>query len=349
MARVVKRGKSYRVEVSNYKRGVNHRLTKTFKSKAEADRWAMQMEIAKGNGVDLARREDTFAKYFENWVYIVKQKDVRPSTFMNYTRTIPIVKNLFKDIKLSDLNDLVVQNKIDIYGETHSRKTTTEVLLKIRTALRYAYGRGLLSSDFAGLVKTRGKETENRNIALSITEFKKLRSYLLVNSKNDFEILVLLALETGARRGELLGIKKEDVYEYGVRILRSISPHTDDTRLKTKHSKREVSINKDVYSLLMNVGIKEHGYLFETDGFHQSADLAKLLNKLEIPRTTFHGLRDTHASFLFSNDNIRLDFISKRLGHNSLLTTQNYYLQLMPEKKHQQDADALELLNSLKD
>ena len=29
------------------------------------------------------------------------------------------------------------------------------------------------------------------------------------------------------------------------------------------------------------------------------------------------------------------------------MTTQKYYLELMPEKKHQQDADALNLLDSL--
>jgi len=49
---------------------------------------------------------------------------------------------------------------------------------------------------------------------------------------------------------------------------------------------------------------------------------------------------------LFSKE-ISIDYISRRLGHNSILTTQNYYLELMPEKKHQQDADALELLNDL--
>jgi len=74
--------------------------------------------------------------------------------------------------------------------------------------------------------------------------------------------------------------------------------------------------------------------------------LQKLLKKLDLPKTTFHGLRDTHASFLFSQE-IDIAYISQRLGHNSIQTTQNYYLELMPEKKHQQDADALSLLSSL--
>lgn len=347
MATITKRGNSYRVEISNYKHGVNNRITKTFPTKTEAKRWAMQNEIAKGDGIDLARRQDTFAEFFENWVYIVKKNDVRPATFLNYTRTIPIVKHLFKDVQLRDLNDIVVQSKIDEYGENHSRKTTTEVLLKIRTALRYAYGRGLITTDFAGLIKTRGKELDKRNKALSITDFKILRSYLLENPDTDFKILALLALETGARRGELLGLRVEDIYKFGIKIQRSISPHTEDTRLKTKHSKRDVSINKDIYEILLSVTPKNNGYLFASDGFHQSADLAKILNELGLPKTTFHGLRDTHASFLFSNDSIRLDYISKRLGHSSIQTTQNYYLELMPEKKHQQDADALDLLNSL--
>ena len=78
----------------------------------------------------------------------------------------------------------------------------------------------------------------------------------------------------------------------------------------------------------------------------QSRYLQELLKKLEITKTTFHGLRDSHATFLFSK-NISLDYISRRLGHNSILTTQEYYLSLMPEKKHQQDADALNFLDEL--
>lgn len=63
------------------------------------------------------------------------------------------------------------------------------------------------------------------------------------------------------------------------------------------------------------------------------------MKKLDIHKTTFHSLRDTHTSFLFSQD-IDIAYVSKHLGHINIQTTQNYYLELMPEKKHQQDADA---------
>lgn len=346
MPSIIKRGKKYRVQISLYKHGQHKKLTKTFESKQEAKRWALENELEKGNGKQLAERTTSFADFFENWIHIIKKNDVKETTFQNYQRTSNIVKKLFGDIQLKDLNDIVVQRKIDEYAKTHSRKTTHEVLLKIKTALRDAYARGYLATDFASLVKTRGKELEKRNKALSITDLKKLRSYVIQHTDNEFNILVLLALETGMRRGELLGVRPENIFKYGIEVRRSISPTSEDTSLKTKNSKRDISINKEVFDILKTIPIKENGYLFDPDGFHQSAALEKLLKKLDIPRTTFHGLRDTHASFLFSQD-IDIAYVSKRLGHINIQTTQNYYLELMPEKKHQQDADALNLLNSL--
>lgn len=261
-------------------------------------------------------------------------------------RTITIIETLFNDIQLKNLNDIVIQRKLDIYAHTHSKKTTKELMLKIRGALKYAYARGLISNDFGHLLKAKGKDLEKKNVPLSITELKKLRHYCLSNQENEFNVLVLLALETGARRGELLGITKDDIFKYGIKIRRSISPTNSDISLKTKHSKRDITVNKDIYKALCKLSSHKTNYVFNTDGFQQSKKLHDLLKKLDIQKTTFHGLRDTHASFLFSKD-ISIDYISRRLGHNSVLTTQNYYLELMPEKKHQQDADALNLLNEL--
>src|SRR5699024_11594841 len=145
-------------------------------------------------------------------------------------------------------------------------------------------------------------------------DFKKLRIYVINNSQHDFHLLVLLALKTVCRRGELLAIKPESIYEYGTKVRHSISPTSEDTSLKTDNAKRDVPINKEVYDLIRKIPLKENGYIFNFDGFKQSAMLAELLKKLNIEKTTFHGLRDTHASFLFSQD-IDIVYVSKRLGH----------------------------------
>lgn len=261
----------------------------------------------------------------------MKRYDVKETTFQNYERAAKVIDNLFGDIKLKDLNDIVVQKKIDYYAKTHSRKTTHEVLLKIKTALRDAYSRGYIPNDFTRLVKTRGIEAPKRNKSLSITNFKKLRNYVINHYETEFHLLVLLALETGMRRGELLAIKPESLYKYAIKVRHSISPTSEDTSLKTQNAKRDVSINKEVYKLLLTIPVKGNGYIFSFDGFKQSEMLAKLLKKLDIEKTTFHGLRDTHASFLFSQD-IDIVYVSKRLGHVNIQTTQNYYLELMPEK-----------------
>src|SRR5699024_7187437 len=186
----------------------------------------------------------------------------------------------------------------------HSRKTTHEVLLKIKTALRDAYARGYIANDFTSLVKTRGVNPPKRNKALSITNFRKLRNYVLNHPEDEFNLLVLLALETGMRRGELLAIKPESLYEYGIKVRHSISPTSDDTSLKTQNAKRDVSINKEVYELIRQIPVKDNGYIFNNRTFNQSARLAQILKKLKIPRTTLDRkstrLNSSHVSISYA-------------------------------------------------
>lgn len=354
LASIIKRNNSYRAQVSLYKNGKHNKISKTFKTKKEAELWSLEMELGKGRGQELAHQLTTFPDFFRNWIYLIKKRDVRETTFQNYERALFVIEDLFKDIKLKDLNDIIVQQKMDEYGETRSQKTVHEVLLKIKTSLRDAHARGYITNDFTTLVKARGKKLNKRNKALSISDMKKLRNYLLENTNDEFNILVLVALETGMRRGEILGIRPEYLYEietntgieFGIKVRESISPTSSETTLKRETAKRNVTINKIVYDLLKQIEVKDNGYIFARNGFKQSEELAKLLTKLDIAKTTFHALRDTHASFLFSK-NIDLVYVSKRLGHVNIQTTQNYYLELMPEKKHEQDGLALNLLNSL--
>lgn len=348
MASIIKKNNKYKAQVSIYRDGKAKVISKTFDTHKEAKHWSLERELDKGNGRDFYQALMPFSEYYHNWINLIKKPDIKETTYQNYVGVGKIINELFDGIRLKDLSDLIVQRKIDLYGKTHSEKTTREALLKIKGCIRDAYARGYISTDFTPLLKVRGQKVDKRNKSLSITHLKVLRNYCLTHYDDEFNLVVLVALETGMRRGEILGIRPEDLYEYGIKVRRSISPTSEDTSLKTQKARRNVSINENIYELLISRKPKLNGYMFDTNGFNQSAELKKLLKLLNLPKTTFHGLRDTHASFLFSQE-IDMAYISQRLGHVSIATTQNYYLSLMPEKKHQQDADALNLLNSLSD
>lgn len=350
MSNITKRGSSFRARVTIYQHGKRDYLTKTFKTEKEAKVWATTLELQKAKGQAIAHQNTLFKDFYYLFVHTIKVNDVRKATFNNYVKAGQVIDNLFPTAKLGKLDDVQMQSILDKYGETHSKKTVVELLKKIRTALRYAYAKGYIYNDFASLLKAHGKELPKRNKALSMSDLTRLKHYLLKYTDDEFNLMVLLEISTGLRRGEILGIKPEDVHfdgqYYCVEVKRSISPTTDDTHLKTKHSRRSVTIPKNVFDLLKEIPVKESGYLFDWYHFKQAELLKKLLKKIGIPTTTFHGLRDTHASFLFSN-NVPISYVSRRLGHDSIITTEKYYLELMPEKKHSQDTNALNLLDSL--
>ncbi len=61
------------MEVSNFHHGKNHKISKSFESVDEANRWALTSEIAKGDGINLSKRQDAFSNFYENWCHIVKK------------------------------------------------------------------------------------------------------------------------------------------------------------------------------------------------------------------------------------------------------------------------------------
>lgn len=102
-----------------------------------------------------------------------------------------MVETLFSDLQLKQLDDVVMQIILDKYAENHSQKTTRELVLKIRSSLKCAYARGLLTDDFGTLLKSKGLKKSKRNIVLSITEMKQLRQFCLENHHDEFNVLVV--------------------------------------------------------------------------------------------------------------------------------------------------------------
>lgn len=163
--------------------------------------------------------------------------------------------------------------------------------------------------------------------------------------------MITLALTTGLRRGELLGLEWHHIdWETGViSVTQSVSmspagiAHVKEP--KTKASKRKVALPpsmleelKDYYSHKLDERDKigdrwqggEYNFMFcHPDGkaFHQERPylwFRAFLKKNNLRYIKFHTLRHTSATLLI-NQGVHAKIISERLGHGNIQVTMNTY------------------------
>lgn len=335
--------------------GRGRRQSKTFPDRQKAKIWAFENERLKAQDILPTGRKTLFTDFYDMWFENIRKPDLKEATMKNYYNAAKINHLLFEGMTLGEFEEhLPIQRILDKYGETKSQKTVTEYIKKLRAVLRYALQEQMIFHDITSALKPRGlKKPTRRNHALNMTDFEKLRRYLFEHHETNFNLITLLATETGARRGELLALTKSDLIAetHEISLTKSLSPDSNDLSMKTAASERVVSVTPDVFQMLVDKEPNELGRIFDTDNFQHAALLRKLLVSLDIEPTTFHGLRDSSSSYIFAkfgeeHADQAIMYISKRLGHADIATTQKYYLELMPEAKMKQDAIALNILNS---
>ena len=165
--------------------------------------------------------------------------------------------------------------------------------------------------------------------------------------------ILMLALATGARRGELLALRMRDFdpAKGTIRIERSLEQTKAGLRFKspkTKHGRRTISVPPVVLATLkvhilkvqerrLLLGLGRAGrddLLFprwdgEVRSPHWLTQKFQLcMTALKIERVTLHCLRHTHASQLIASGMDVLT-ISRRLGHGSPAITLTVYGHLM--------------------
>ena len=173
-----------------------------------------------------------------------------------------------------------------------------------------------------------------------------------------------LFLITGARRGEILGLKwdKVDFDSNRIHICNSVLYAVDigiyEDTPKTATSKRFITLPPETMQLLrqyrawqreerfrLGEYYQDQGFLFAQDhGGPMNPDsvtdwLAKFSKRHGLPHVNPHAFRHTMASMLYFNgvDSVS---ISKRLGHAQVSTTANIYAHVM-EEADQRNADIL--------
>lgn len=129
---------------------------------------------------------------------------------------------------------------------------------------------------------------------------------------------MIVALNTGLRRGELLGLTWERV---------DLSRGVIRLEMTKSGRRREVPMNDDSYRALVGLGPKAAGRVFKTRYIQTAYNNAVAVAKLD--DVNFHTLRHTFASWAVMRG-VTLKELQELLGHASLAMTMRY-AHLAPE------------------
>lgn len=245
---------------------------------------------------------------------------------------------------------------------TLSPKTITEHHRLISTVLEQAVKEGLIPFNIASraiLPKLERKEV-NYFQPEQVADIREA----LEQEPMKWKTLVHLLLITGARRGEILGLKwdKVDFTNNQIYICNSVLYSSDigiyESTPKTERSRRYISLPSQTMQLLrkyrawqieerfrLGEYYNDQGFVFAQDNgspMHPDS-VTDWLNKFSkrhgLPHINPHAFRHTMASMLYFNgvDSVS---ISKRLGHAQVSTTANIYAHVM-EEADKKSADIL--------
>ena len=227
-----------------------------------------------------------------------------------------------------------------------SARTVHQTHRILKAAFKYAVRTGRLVRNPAELVDppaVRRKEMAT----LTLDEARKLTAHL--SGGDSYEIAICMALSTGLRRGELVGLKWGDInfaHKY-LSLQRSVVRVPGEgfvvSEPKSHASRRPVELGEPDLKVLsghrarqaearLKVGLtwgNEDWVFTRQFGEHLNPDVLsdrfpRILENLGLPRVRFHDLRHTHATLMMEAD-INRDVVKERLGHSSIAITSDTY------------------------
>ena len=324
MGSVFKRGNSWVIEYRNLdgrirresvgKRGV---ITKTI-AKAILDKRERGVELGREDmlNVEIPAFNEITTDYLQH------QKDIKQ--IRSYTRTEQAVSHFSKIFGDKKLNNITASD-IDIYKQRRLKdgiklNTIVRDLVVIRHLFNFAYNRrkfyGRNPVSESGLPQI----FDQKERVLTPVE----QDELLKHSSDSLVGIIKLALNTGMRRGEILGLKWEwiDLKESYINL--------PSTHSKSKKSRR-IPINPIVKKILIELKLKsgDRDLVFQVSPTVHGArtwlqrEFKVACKKAGIEGIRFHDLRHTAATRLVESG-IPLHAVSELLGHSSIRMTERY-------------------------
>ncbi len=320
-------------------------------------------------------------------------RELSPNTIQSYARYLKLYweyltqQNLdWRNISIEDLSNYIhwlrVGGKSDVISlqpqtAIRSEKTVNHAMTAVHTFYEFHTHLGTVGNDkrftrfnipiggryksfLAGIAKAKPRRTS----LLRLKEPKKFpgcltpeQVKLLVNGCNRLrdKLIILMLYETGMRKGELLGLRHEDMGDFGENEIRVVA-RVNINGARAKSGDRTIAVSRELMQLYNEYLIREYpdvdsdyvfvncwsGKIGHPMNYKSLNQLFKQLEKKTGVHAYPHLLRHTHATELLLSG-IDIYHVSKRLGHTSVNTTIDTYghlsdkdLQTVIEKDSQE-------------
>jgi len=300
-------------------------VRKTFSRMTDAKGWISNNEASVKSG-EYARRAKsekyTFGEMVEAYIDLHPQFKVRECQ-LNWWKQ-KLGDELLADIRSSDIVEL--KEELSRTNSRFKRPYSNATVNRYLAALSHCYSKAwekewISVHPMIGKKVTRMPESADRDRFLSDAERNRLLAACQASNSPNLYPLVVLALSTGARAGELTGLRWADVdLQRGMAVLH----HT-----KNKE-KRALAIKGLAHSLLIEfskVRRIDSGLVFPGSDGQKPWPYRKAwidaLTKAEVTNFRFHDLRHTCASYLAMNGATTAE-IAAVLGHKTLAMVKRY-------------------------
>ena len=368
------RNKKYKIDIPigyNGTKRIRH-IETFYGGKKEAILRENELKIQLKNNTYIKKNNITMTELIDEWLKS-KKNNIGIKTYQEYTRYCKNINNNIGHIKVKDINTKILEDFYN-YLKTcpvhrkstlgYSEKTIKHHYTLISEILNSAIKWGYLYNN------------PNKNITPIKVHKKEIKFYspedvaklieVLKNESLKYQAIILLAIDSGCRRGEITGLNWNDI-DFGKgsininKATQYVSGYgTFEKATKSDTSNRIIYIAPTTIDILkkykvsqmeqrMLLGNKWNGStrVFTTDfGDDMHPDrpykiLKHIIKKYDLKDITFHGLRHTSISLQISSG-IQAQIISKRAGHSNISITHNIY-------SHFFDNEFKEVANKMED
>ncbi|MDU5350436.1 MAG: site-specific integrase [Peptostreptococcus sp.] len=316
----------------------------------------------------------SLADYYYTWL-MDKKPSYKATSFKDYETVYRLyLKNRpIGNIKLKKLSQMDLKKQYrDLMKEGTTPHTIHRINTKLKVCLNTAIREEIIIKNPCSLVElpkiTRTKKREVLTAAEQTRLIEAIQGHKL-------ELLYIVALATGMRLGEILGLKWQaiDFTNNTIEVTNTVQKtyifddsmnkkiKTIEQTPKTENGTRSIPLpvsliprlrshrktqleNKLKYGQSYNIS----DYVFTDelgriiDNKKPNRNLQTILKKLGIEPIKFHGLRKTYATRLFENG-VPPKTVQTLLGHADIQTTLNIYTEVMDTEKQK----AVDTLNNI--